>query len=72
MKKVKQLLERMEYTLLQGKEDEEITALIYDSRKAEKGAMFVWHQRHCGGWSTFVLQAAGEGRSGSGGSGGGA
>ena len=61
MKKVKQLLERMEYTLLQGKEDEEITALIYDSRKAEKGAMFVCIRGTVVDGHTFVLQAAEKG-----------
>ncbi len=35
------LLERMEYTCLQGDVNTEITTLVYDSRKAEKGSVFV-------------------------------
>lgn len=35
------LLEKMEYTLLEGKIDTEITTLVYDSRKVEKGSVFV-------------------------------
>ena len=41
MKNVRRLLERMEYTLVRGNLDQEITDLIYDSRKAKEGAMFV-------------------------------
>lgn len=35
------LTERMEYTLLQGSMDTEITSLVYDSRKATPGSLFV-------------------------------
>ena len=38
---IKQLLERMEYTVLCGSIDTEITTLVYDSRKVEKGPAFV-------------------------------
>ena len=38
---IKQLLERMEYTVLCGSIDTEITTLVYDSRKVEKGSAFV-------------------------------
>ncbi|MCI5855805.1 MAG: UDP-N-acetylmuramoyl-L-alanyl-D-glutamate--2,6-diaminopimelate ligase [Agathobacter sp.] len=38
---IKQLLERMEYTLLCGNVETEITTLVYDSRKVEKGSVFV-------------------------------
>lgn len=41
MKNAGQLLERMEYTLVQGSLDKDITELIYDSRRAKDGAMFV-------------------------------
>ena len=39
--KLSKLLERSEYTLIQGTEDTEITALVYDSRKVEEGSVFV-------------------------------
>lgn len=39
--KLSQLLERMDYEILQGSADTEITSLIYDSRKAAPGALFV-------------------------------
>ena len=38
---IKQLLERMEYSVLCGSIDTEITTLVYDSRKVEKGSAFV-------------------------------
>ncbi len=39
--RISDLLERMEYTLLAGDLDQEITTLVYDSRKVEKGSIFV-------------------------------
>ena len=36
-----QLLERLEYEVIQGKDDIEVTTLINDSRKAEPGSVFV-------------------------------
>ena len=39
--KIKQLLEKTEYELLQGNLETEITTLVYDSRKVEKGSVFV-------------------------------
>ncbi len=41
MKNIRQLLERLDYTLLQGDLEGEITELVYDSRKACEGCMFV-------------------------------
>lgn len=41
MKQLKKLLERLEYTLVQGSLDMEITSVIYDSRKAEEHGIFV-------------------------------
>ena len=38
---LKDLLEEVDYTLLQGEEDREITELLYDSRKACKDGVFV-------------------------------
>jgi len=39
--KLSQLLEKMEYQILSGTTDIGITSLVYDSRKAEKGSLFV-------------------------------
>jgi UDP-N-acetylmuramoyl-L-alanyl-D-glutamate--2,6-diaminopimelate ligase len=39
--KIKQLLERMDYKILAGDPETEITTLVYDSRKVEAGAVFV-------------------------------
>lgn len=38
---IKQLLSEMDYELLQGDLDTDITTLVYDSRKVEKGSVFV-------------------------------
>ena len=39
--KLKDLLEGISYELIQGDLEREITAVAYDSRKVEKGALFV-------------------------------
>ncbi len=39
--KIKQLLENLEYEILAGNVEEEFTTLAYDSRKVEKGSVFV-------------------------------
>ena len=39
--KLSQLLERLEYEVVQGSDQIEITTLINDSRKVEKGSAFV-------------------------------
>lgn len=39
--KIKKLLEKMEYSLLSGDLDTEISTLVYDSRKVEEGSVFV-------------------------------
>ncbi len=36
-----ELLENVEYELIKGKTDKEITSLVYDSRKAKEGSVFV-------------------------------
>ena len=41
MKNLRDLLENLEYQCIQGTLDKEITAVIYDSRKAEKDGLFV-------------------------------
>ena len=39
--KIKQLMEELDYELLAGSVDTEITTLVYDSRKVTKGSVFV-------------------------------
>ena len=39
--RLSRLLERLEYEVVQGTEDIEITTLINDSRKVEQGSVFV-------------------------------
>lgn len=41
MKNVGSLLEKLEYEILQGEVNQEITSLVYDSRKVESGSLFV-------------------------------
>ena len=38
---IKTLLEELEYTVLAGNDETEVTTLVYDSRKVEKGSVFV-------------------------------
>ena len=38
---MKQLLEKLEYTCIQGNLEKEITAVVYDSRKIVEGCMFI-------------------------------
>ena len=35
------LLEKLEYTCLQGSTDQEVKNVIYDSRKVEEGSLFI-------------------------------
>ena len=39
--KLVSLLERLEYTCLQGSTDQEVKNVIYDSRKVEEGSLFI-------------------------------
>lgn len=55
---LKELLERSEYTLVQGSEDVEISTLVYDSRKIEKGSVFVCISGASFDGHKFVAQAA--------------
>ncbi len=41
MEKLEKLLERLDYTVVQGKTEIEITELVYDSRKVTKGCLFI-------------------------------
>ena len=38
---IKKLLAKLDYELLEGKIDTEVTALVYDTRKIRPGAIFV-------------------------------
>ena len=55
---LKELLECSEYTLVQGSEDVEISTLVYDSRKIEKGSVFVCISGAAFDGHKFVAQAA--------------
>lgn len=35
------LLERLEYTCIQGSTDQEVKNVVYDSRKVEEGSLFI-------------------------------
>ena len=39
--KLSKLLEKIEYSIVAGDVDVEISTLVYDSRKVEKGSVFV-------------------------------
>lgn len=41
MKKLDRLLEHLDYTVVQGKTDLDITGLVYDSRKVTEGCLFI-------------------------------
>ena len=53
--KLEQLLERLEYTCLQGSTDLEITKVEADSRKAEEGSLFI-----CSGRWSYLCSFGGE------------
>ena len=52
--KLEQLLERLEYTCLQGSTDLEITKVEADSRKAEEGSLFICIRGAVADGHTFV------------------
>ncbi len=61
MRNLKQLLERLEYTCLQGELDIEISSLVYDSRKAQKDGIFVCIEGTAVDGHTFVQQVLEQG-----------
>lgn len=61
MEKLESLLERLEYDVVQGRTDIEITDLVYDSRKITKGCLFVCIKGAVADGHTFVQEAAGKG-----------
>lgn len=63
MKEVKQLLERIEYELIQGELDGTVTDIIYDSRKVEKDCLFVCIKGSAADGHQFAAEAAEQGAS---------
>ena len=59
--KLTQLLERLEYEVVQGNDDIEITALINDSRKVEKGSVFVCIEGAVSDGHSYVKEVAEKG-----------
>ena len=56
--KLSTMLERLEYTLVQGTTDADIAALVYDSRKVGPGSLFVCMKGTSFDGHTYVRQAA--------------
>lgn len=61
MEKLNRLLERLDYTVVQGRTDLEITELVYDSRKVTEGCLFVCIKGTVTDGHTYVMEAAGKG-----------
>ena len=59
--KLSSLLEKLEYTCLQGDVDVEITGLVNDSRKAGPGALFLCIRGYVVDGHTFAADVAGKG-----------
>ena len=59
--RLSELLAGMEYKLLQGSLETEVTALVYDSRKVEKGCAFVCLKGAKFDGHAFAAQAVSEG-----------
>ena len=59
--RLKKLLERLEYKVIQGSDDIEITTLVNDSRKVEKGSAFVCISGAVSDGHRFVSDVAGKG-----------
>lgn len=58
---LRDLLERLEYSCVQGDVDTAISTLVYDSRKIEKGSVFVCICGAAFDGHEFAVQAAGQG-----------
>ena len=61
MEKLGRLLEHLDYTLVQGDMDTEITGLVYDSRKVVKGCLFVCIKGAAADGHAFAAEAARKG-----------
>jgi UDP-N-acetylmuramoyl-L-alanyl-D-glutamate--2,6-diaminopimelate ligase len=59
--KLKNMLEKMEYTCLQGEVEQEVTELVYDSRKLASGCVFVCISGAVFDGHTFAKEAAEKG-----------
>ena len=59
--RLSRLLEEIEYTCLQGDPDTEITKLVYDSREAEEGSVFVCMEGFRSDGHSFAAQAVSQG-----------
>lgn len=58
MERLEKLLERLDYTVVQGSTDIEITELVYDSRKVKPGCLFVCIKGTVVDGHTFVEEVA--------------
>lgn len=61
MERLEKLLERLDYTVVQGSTDIEITELVYDSRKLKPGCLFVCIKGTAVDGHTFAGEAAAKG-----------
>ncbi len=61
MERLEKLLERLDYTVVQGSTDIEITELVYDSRKVKPGCLFVCIKGTVVDGHTFAGEAAKKG-----------
>ncbi len=63
MERLEKLLERLDYTVVQGSTDIEITELVYDSRKVQPGCLFVCIKGTAVDGHTFAQEVAAKGAS---------
>ena len=63
MKKLKDLLEHLDYQCLQGTTDKEITGVVFDSRKAEPGSLFLCIKGAVSDGHTYAKEVAEKGAS---------
>lgn len=63
MKKLKDLLEHLDYQCLQGTTDKEITSVVFDSRKAEPGSLFLCIKGAVSDGHTYAKEVAEKGAS---------
>lgn len=61
MERLEKLLERLDYTVVQGSTDIEITELVYDSRKLQPGCLFVCIKGTAVDGHSFAAEAAEKG-----------
>ena len=60
--KIKQLLNELQYEVLAGNVETEITTLVYDSRKVETGSVFVCISGSVRDAHEFIPEVAAKGR----------